>query len=165
MGWRSSVHHRIIANMPVHALAEDLASQLDGRLQVGIDIVQISRVVDSLQRFGERFMQCLFTRDEIAWAMQSGALTAERLAARFAAKEAAIKAFDLGEAGVAWRDIEVRRVEGGACRLALHGKAATLVFAQGIEQIALSLSHDGNYAVAVVTAYRRPASQTDQATS
>ena len=135
-------------------MAADHARHHDSRLYVGIDVVQISRVADSLQRFGDRFTSRLFTGGEAAYARQSGPLAPERLAARFAAKEAAIKAFDLGNAGVDWRDIEVCKLEGGACRLVLHGKAAALVAQRGIGDIALSLSHDGDYATAVVTALR-----------
>ena len=125
-----------------------------GRLRVGIDVVQISRIAQSLERFGDRFIQRLFTADEIAYAQQGTGLAAERLAARFAAKEAALKAFDLGNEGVDWRDIEVRKLPSGACRLALHGKAAELAGRRGVDEIALSLSHDGDYATAVVTALR-----------
>jgi holo-[acyl-carrier protein] synthase len=130
-----------------------------GRLRVGIDVVQISRIAQSLERFGDRFMQRLFTPREIAYAQQGTGLAAERLAARFAAKEAALKAFDLGNEGVDWRDIEVRKLAGGACRLELHGKAAALAAERGAGEIALSLSHDGDYATAVVTAVRPEYSQ------
>ena len=65
-----------------------------------------------------------------------------------------MKALDLGDAGVGWRDIEVLQMDNGACRLTLHGRAAQLVAARGVEDIALSLSHDGDYATAVVTALR-----------
>lgn len=127
------------------------------RLRTGLDVVEISRIGESVDRFGKRFMERLFREDEIAYALSGEGLAPERLAARFAAKEAAIKAFDLGEAGVAWRDIEVRRLPSGACELALHGKAAMCVAELGVSEIALSLSHDGDYAAAVVTAIVSPA--------
>ena len=92
--------------------------------------------------------------DDYDPARDNTGLAAERLAARFAAKEAALKAFDLGNEGVDWRDIEVRKLAGGACRLELHGKAAALAAERGAGEIALSLSHDGDYATAVVTALR-----------
>jgi len=107
-----------------------------------------------LERFGERFMRRLFTVDEIAYAKQAPRLAAERLAARFAAKEATLKAFDLGHEGIDWRDIEVRKLPSGACHLALHGKAAALAAARGADEIAISLSHDGDYATAIVTSMR-----------
>ena len=126
-------------------------------LRTGLDVVQISRIRESLDRFGSRFVQRLFSEDEISYALGGHGQTAQRLAARFAAKEATIKAFDLGEAGINWRDIEVRRLESGACQLALHGKAALQVAKLGVGDIALSLSHDGEYAAAVVTALLAPA--------
>lgn len=122
------------------------------RLRVGLDVVQVSRIRDSIERFGDRFMRRLFSDDEIAYALQGEGQSAERLAARFAAKEAAIKAFALAEAGIGWRDIEVRKLPDGACRLALHGTAASKAAALGVREISLSLSHDGDYAGAVVSA-------------
>ena len=143
--------------MHLDSLAHDHARHFGGRLGVGIDIVQISRIGDSLQHFGDRFLARIFTADEAAYATACGEASApERLAARFAAKEAAMKALCLGDAGVGWRDIEVLQMDNGACRLALHGRAAQLVAARGVDDIALSLSHDGDYATAVVTALRDP---------
>ena len=120
-------------------------------MRLGVDIVQIGRIAESLERFGERFVQRLFTHDEVAYATSAPEFTIERLASRFAAKEAAIKAFDLGHAGVDWREIEVRTAPDGACRLVLHGKAAQLA---GLPSrgAAVSMSHDGQYATAVVFA-------------
>lgn len=134
------------------------------RVRTGLDVVQIERIHESIDRFGARFMQRLFCDDEITYALSGEGQVAERLAARFAAKEAAIKAFDLSEAGVAWRDIEVRRLPSGACELALRGKAAARAAELGVCDIALSLSHDGDYAAAVVTALLAP-SRTDHPVS
>jgi holo-[acyl-carrier protein] synthase len=114
-------------------------------VRVGVDLVRVSRVAESIASFGERFVRRIFTDDEIAYARSAPGLVAERLAARFAAKEAAKKALGL-VAGVGWRDIEVRRAPGGAVELALHGPAA----AAGPQGLALSLSHEGDYAIAVV---------------
>ncbi len=123
------------------------------RLRLGLDVVDVRRICESLDTFGSRFVQRLFSDDEITYAFDAQAeVTHQRLAARFAAKEAAIKAFDLGEAGVNWRDIEVQKLPNGACRLALHGSAATHVDRLGRYDIALSLTHDGDYAAAVVAA-------------
>jgi holo-[acyl-carrier protein] synthase len=126
------------------------------RLRVGLDVVDIRRVSESMERFGPRFAQRLFSEQEIAYAHSGEGQVAERLAARFAAKEAAIKAFDLAEAGVGWRDIEVQKLPNGACRLALHGRAAAEAQRLGVCEIALSLSHDGDCAAAVVTALLAP---------
>jgi holo-[acyl-carrier protein] synthase len=138
-----------------------LAAPSSNRLRVGLDVVQISRIGESLDRFGDRFMQRLFTEGEIAYSQQGTAQSAERFAARFAAKEAAIKAFSLSDTGINWRDIEVLKLPSGACRLALHGKAAQRASQLGVAEIALSLSHDGDYAGAVVTALCDPSPSTE----
>jgi holo-[acyl-carrier protein] synthase len=121
------------------------------RITVGVDLVQISRIAESLTAFGERFLQRIFTDGEIAYASAAPECTAERLAARFAAKEAAKKALALD--GVSWRDLEVRRQTSGACELVLHGKARILA---GAAALALSMSHEGDYATAVVVASQSP---------
>ena len=126
------------------------------RLRVGMDVVDIRRINESIDRFGERFVQRLFSEDEAAYAMGGDGQAAQRLAARFAAKEAAIKAFNLAEVGVNWHDIEVRKQRDGSCSLALYGKAASQAERLGVCEIALSLSHDGDYAAAVVTALVAP---------
>src|SRR5205085_3129716 len=118
--------------------------------RVGIDLVQVSRIADSLDRFGARFTDRLFTAAELAYANAAPELTCERLAARFAAKEAAKKALGLTD-GIGWRDIEVARARSGACELVLHGPAAA---GAGPCTLALSLSHEGDYATAVVIADR-----------
>jgi len=127
------------------------------RVRAGVDIVQISRIDESLRSFGERFVQRLFTADEIAYAGSQPELAAQRYAARFAAKEAALKAFDLTHTGINWRDIEVVREPQGACHLQLHGKAARLAAPLQGGGTSLSLSHDGDYAIAVVFALCAPA--------
>ena len=126
------------------------------RLRVGMDVVDIRRIRDSIDKFGARFVRRLFSEGEISYALEGEGHTAQRLAARFAAKEAAIKAFNLGELGINWRDIEVQKLPDGAPRLTLHGKAALQAQQLGVSEIALSLSHDGDYAAAVVTALLAP---------
>jgi len=120
--------------------------------RVGIDLVRISRIAESLERFGDRFLRRIFTDDEVAYARSAPALTAERLAARFAAKEAARKAFQLTD-GVDWRLIEVRRLASGDCELVLHAEASRRTGRTGA---ALSMSHEGDYATAVVLAFPEP---------
>ena len=112
-------------------------------LRVGIDLVTVSRIAESIALFGERFTRRVFTDAEMAY----GAGHPERLAARFAAKEAAKKALRLD--GVAWRDLEVRRAQTGACDMVLHGAARE---AAGPCELALSMSHEGDHATAVVIA-------------
>jgi holo-[acyl-carrier protein] synthase len=122
-------------------------------LSVGIDLVQVSAMADSVERFGERFLDRVFTPREIAYARTSPAQFASRLSARFAAKEAVRKALRLD--GVAWRDIEVLRFEDGACGIALHGTARELARTDG-GSLAVSLSHENDQAAAVVIATRDP---------
>jgi len=116
-------------------------------LRVGIDVVSVSRIEESLERFGERFLRRVFTPAEIGYALAAPAQKAERLAARFAAKEAAIKALDLAERGVGWTQIEIVREPAGQVRLALAGEAAA---AAANRRLAVSMSHEGDFATAVV---------------
>jgi holo-[acyl-carrier protein] synthase len=118
--------------------------------RVGIDLVRISRVAESVERFGERFLRRIFTDAEIAYALEAPELSAERLAARFAAKEAAMKALRLAGGLVTLREIEVHRTASGECEVVLHGRARSLAALAHTGAIALSLSHEGDYAAAVV---------------
>lgn len=118
------------------------------RLQVGVDIVEIERVASALRRFGDRFRRRVYTPRELAE-------TAERshsLAARFAAKEATIKA--LGRTDVALHEIEVVKQRGGRPTLQLWGRAAAHAAELGVDELALSLSHSREYAVATVVLTR-----------
>jgi holo-[acyl-carrier protein] synthase len=122
-------------------------------MTVGIDLVRVSRVAESLANFGERFLRRVFTEGEIAYATASPERAAERLAARFAAKEAAAKALGLVEHGN-WRDIEVLRQPSGSCQLSLHGAARDAAAEAGVVALSVSMSHEGDYATAVVLAMR-----------
>ncbi|HGY91858.1 MAG TPA: holo-ACP synthase [Planctomycetes bacterium] len=117
---------------------------------VGTDLVSLERFRASLERYGEAFRRRVFTDDELD-RVGKGPRTAERLAARFAAKEAVMKLLGTGwGADVAFRDVEV--VGGGDERpvLRLTGGAARVAADQGIEELHLSLSHDAGMAVAFV---------------
>jgi holo-[acyl-carrier protein] synthase len=131
-----------------------LPQQLDGRL--GFDLAQVSAIGDSLRDFGERFGRRVFTRAEWNYAASGHGMQAQRLAARFAAKEAVIKALGLSEAGVNWRDIEVVKHADGGCSIALHGRVAQLARAMGVSALSLSMSHEGDYAGAVVAVAAGP---------
>jgi holo-[acyl-carrier protein] synthase len=131
-----------------------------GTLRVGIDLVMVSRIAESLERFGERFLRRIFTDGEIAYATAAPALTAERLAARFAAKEATIKALRLRDRGIDWRDIEVCRTATGFVELALRGAAREAAMQCGASELAVSLSHEGDLATAVVVTRVREISGT-----
>lgn len=142
--------------LPGFPLAADAPVPGDG-LGVGMDLVDIGRMRESLARFGERFVRRIFTPRESDYAALTPALQAERLAARFAAKEAALKALAMADKGVAWKDMEVFRHPDGRCDLHLHGKAAAHARQRGVVQLALSLTHDGGYAAAIVVAvFRMP---------
>ncbi len=123
-------------------------------MTVGIDLVRVSRVAESLANFGERFLRRVFTDAEIAYANATPDLAAERLAARFAAKEAAFKALGLAD-HLLWREIEVTRAVSGACTLSLHGATRDAANEGGVVDLAVSLSHEGDYATAVVLAMRQ----------
>jgi len=121
-------------------------------MRLGFDLVQISQVTASLERFGQVYERRLFTAAELAYARGGDGVLAERLAARFAAKEAVMKALGLAEAGIAWTEIEVRKLRERDCDVVLHGRAARFAREMGVQRMLLSLSHDGDYAGAVVTA-------------
>ena len=116
----------------------------------GIDIAEVPRIRKAIERFGDRFLQRVFTPAEILYC-DSKANRAERYAARFAAKEAAMKAIGTGWShGVRWRDCEVTRMPGGRPTLTFHGKAAEFAAKLGAKHAALSLSHTAEQAIAQV---------------
>jgi len=116
----------------------------------GIDIAEVPRIRQSIERFGERFLQRIFTVGEIRYC-DSKANRVERYAARFAAKEAAMKALGTGwNYGVRWRDCEVVRMPSGRPTIAFHGKAAEFAAKLGVKNAALSLSHTEVQAIAQV---------------
>jgi len=116
----------------------------------GIDIAEVPRIRQSIERFGERFLQRVFTAGEIRYC-NSKANRFERYAARFAAKEAAMKALGTGwNHGVRWRDCEVVRQPGGRPTIAFHGKAAEFAAKLGVRNAALSLTHTEEQAFAQV---------------
>jgi holo-[acyl-carrier protein] synthase len=116
----------------------------------GIDIAEVPRIREAIERYGQRFLNRIFTEGEIQYC-ESKANRVERYAARFAAKEAGMKAIGTGwNHGVRWRDIEVARKPGGRPSLVLHGKAAEFAAKLGTTNIALSLTHTAEQAMAQV---------------
>jgi len=115
-------------------------------ISVGVDIIEIGRVAKTLKRFGDRFLQRVFTEGEIAYSRGR----APQLAARFAAKEAVMKALGTGTRGIGWREVEVTRKRTGEPGIALHGRAVVRAEKLGIDRLALSISHSRDYAVASV---------------
>jgi len=123
-----------------------------GRVVVshGVDLVEVDRIRRSIERHGERFIDRVFTRTEIAYA-DAGRRRFERFAARFAAKEAALKAIGTGwRSGIAWTDIEVRTLPTGEPELAVSGLAADHAERRGIAAWLVSLSHTERTAMASV---------------
>ena len=116
----------------------------------GIDIAEVPRIRQSIERFGDRFLQRIYTAGEMRYC-DSKANRGERYAARFAAKEAAMKALGTGwNHGVRWRDCEVVRLPGGRPMIAFHGKAAEVAAKLGVKNASLSLTHTAEQAFAQV---------------
>jgi holo-[acyl-carrier protein] synthase len=119
---------------------------------IGIDVVEIARIRRLMERWQDRFLQRVFTEAELAYALPRHD-PAQHLAARFAAKEATLKALGTGlSMGVRWREMEVRRGRGQPPRLVLSGRTAELGEAGGVRRLHVSLSHDAGLAVAQVLA-------------
>ncbi len=119
---------------------------------LGTDLAEIARVRRSVERFGSRFLDRIYTPGEIAYCLRKKD-AAESLAARFAAKEAGAKALGTGiSRGVSWQEFEVRREPGGKPSLRLSGRAAELAAELGIDRLSLSLTHTRELAMAVVIA-------------
>ena len=121
-------------------------------LTTGVDIIEISRIGRVLERYGQRFLRRIYTPGEIEYCRER----APNLAARFAAKEATMKALGTGVRGVGWKDIEVVRAPSGAPSIKLHGRAAARAQRLGVREISLSLSHSREYAVAFVVTQGQP---------
>lgn len=119
-------------------------------LGIGTDMIEIQRIEESIARYGERFLEKIFTPGEIAYCRQKKGC-GESFAARFAAKEAGAKALGTGiSRGVSWKEIEVQRLPGQRPILHWSGRAAEIAVALGVKRTALSLTHSRSVAMAVV---------------
>lgn len=119
-------------------------------LGMGTDLAEVARIRKSMDNFGERFLNRVYTPAEQSYARRK-ANVAERLAARFAAKEAGMKAIGTGWArGVTWHDFEVRNEPSGRPTLMLGGVAEEIAAKMGVNRISLSLTHTAEMAFAVV---------------
>ena len=117
---------------------------------MGTDLIEVDRVREAIERHGQRFIDRIFTPGEIAY-VDGSANRYERYAARFAAKEAGMKAIGTGwRRGVRWQDFEVANLPSGKPTLLLHGVAATFASKLQVRSTALSLTHTAKHAMAVV---------------
>lgn len=122
---------------------------------IGVDVVEVERVGKLLDRYGERFTSRVFTDAETAHALRS-AKPAERLAGRFAVKEAVMKAFGTGKSqGILWRDVETVRGPRGKPEVVLYGNAKKHLKLLKGNMIYASISHDGGKAMAFVIIERK----------
>src|ERR1017187_765909 len=116
----------------------------------GIDMVEIGRIQQSVDRYGQRFLDRIYTGGEQAYCLRKRK-SAESLAARFAAKEAGAKALGTGISyGVNWLEFEVVREPGGRPTLRFHGRAAQIAARLGVVRAALSITHTADLAMASV---------------
>jgi holo-[acyl-carrier protein] synthase len=123
---------------------------------IGIDIVETARIAESIERFGDRFLDRIFTKAEREYCDKMK-FAARHYAARFAAKEAVSKTFGTGfGAGLNWTDVEILRHETGEPRVVLHGEGKKTAARLGITRILVSLSHADHYAAAHAVAESEP---------
>ena len=121
-----------------------------GTTELGIDIIRVDRIRKTLARFGSRFSTRVLTPGEQRYVRDRP----ETMAGRWAAKEAVSKVLGLGVRGIGWRDIEVERLPTGQPAVKLHGRAARRAEQLGMTRIALSISHEADYAVAIAFGVR-----------
>jgi len=114
----------------------------------GIDIIEVNRIKNSIQKYSDRFKKKIFTQKEIDYC-DSQAEPAKHFAARFSVKEAVLKCFGTGmSGGILWKDIEVDKLESGQPILNLYGKGEKIFDQLNLKHIHISITHDKSYAVA-----------------
>jgi holo-[acyl-carrier protein] synthase len=130
------------------------------KIVTGIDICEINRISEALDKYGKRFLEKTYTEEEIAYCLSRPRLSAQRLAVRFAAKEAVSKALGVGmnrlgwNKGINWKDVEVLRDENGAVSIRLFNRAKELEKQLGVDEWSVSVSHSKTDAIAYVTGYK-----------
>jgi len=122
----------------------------EGTTELGIDIIKVGRIQDTLARFGRRFSNRVLTASEDRYVRDRP----ETFAGRWAAKEAVSKVLGLGVRGIGWRDIEIVRLPTGQPAIKLHGRAAARAEQLGMGRIAVSITHEAEYAVAIAFGIR-----------
>src|SRR6188474_1820502 len=121
-----------------------------GTTELGIDIIKVDRIRATLERFGARFAGRVLTPTEQRYVRDRP----ETFAGRWAAKEAVSKVLGLGVRGIGWRDIEIERLPTGQPAIRLHGRAEARAEQLGMERIAVSITHESDYAVAIAYGVR-----------
>src|SRR3954454_3144113 len=121
-----------------------------GTTELGIDIIKVDRIRAALARFGPRFSNRVLTESERRYVRGRP----ETMAGRWAAKEAVSKVLGLGVRGIGWRDIEIERLPTGQPSVRLHGRAADRAEQLGMERVAVSITHESDYAVAIAFGVR-----------
>jgi holo-[acyl-carrier-protein] synthase len=121
-----------------------------GTTELGIDIIRVDRIKGTLAKFGRRFARRVLTESEDRYVRDRP----ENFAGRWAAKEAVSKVLGLGVRGVGWTEIEIQRLPTGAPAVRLHGRAARRAEQLGMDRIAVSISHEDEYAVAIAFGIR-----------
>jgi holo-[acyl-carrier protein] synthase len=147
-----------VAGLPEDAVGEAGATGLAAALptpppdttELGIDIIRVSRIKASLERFGDRFVARVLTPTEAAYVRNRP----ETMAGRWAAKEAVSKVLGLGVRGIGWRDIEIERLPTGQPAVKLHGRAQKRAEQLGMGRVAVSISHESDFAVAIAFGIR-----------
>lgn len=130
------------------------------KIFLGTDICEINRIAESYEKFGKKFLNKIFTQSEVNYCIQKPKLTAQRLAVRFATKEAVAKALGVGinklgwDKGIDWKDVEVLRDEKGAVCIKLTGKAKKLEEENCITNWTISVSHSKDNAISTVIGYK-----------
>ena len=118
--------------------------------ELGIDIIKVDRIAAALERFGGRFSARVLTERERRYVRDRP----DTFAGRWAAKEAVSKVLGLGVRGIGWRDIEIERLPTGQPAVRLHGRAAARADQLGMDRIAVSITHEADYAVAIAFGIR-----------
>jgi holo-[acyl-carrier protein] synthase len=121
-----------------------------GTAELGLDIIRVDRIRAALERFGDRFVDRVLTPDEARYVRGRP----ETFAGRWAAKESVSKVLGLGVRGLGWRDIEIERLPTGQPAVRLHGRAAARADQLGVERVAVSITHEREYALAIAFGVR-----------
>jgi holo-[acyl-carrier protein] synthase len=121
-----------------------------GTTELGIDIINVARIRGTLERYGSRFSRRVLTPAEQRYVRDRPGT----FAGRWAAKEAVSKVLGLGVRGIGWRDIEIERLPTGQPAVRLHGRAAARAEQLGMGRVALSISHEADFAVAIAYGIR-----------